>query len=146
MSNTQRLMGQDVEVFVVNGNTPLLDISDVKSLDITIRLDKKQEGFLGQTSDKFDTLYIGVNGKISFEMKNADAIDFAMAVKEKAQNRRSSKIFSIRASYRFPDGSIRLGQMRDVSFGDIPINTGGRGEYVKMDLDFSASDILMTSR
>lgn len=141
MTIGQRVKGQETEIVIVTDGQPRLNIANIKSHSITWKFDKLEEGYLGETSDRYDMLFKGIDGKLTIHTNDPDIFTFIEQVKAKAQSRVPGTRFSIRTVINYPSTGRRVRILvQDVSFGDIPLDIAGRGEYVKFDLDYSASD------
>jgi hypothetical protein len=136
----QRLLGQDVEVLIVNNGTPLTNITAVRSLEATFKFEKKEEGYLGETTDRYDEVYKGIDGKLDFHLENADSLALVGAIRDRARNRRSGIKINVKATFNFPNGSTPRLVFRDIHFGDIPLSFGSRADYGMMSVPWSCDD------
>jgi hypothetical protein len=85
---------------------------------------------------------MGVSGKLELHIAKADYLTFAQQIIDKAQRRiPATTVFNITATLSFPDGRRARAIYRDVAFGSIPLNVGGREEYVSTSLEFAGSSV-----
>jgi hypothetical protein len=135
-----RLKGQETQVVVTSTSTGVeTSFGDIKSGEINLDMDILSEGYLGQTTEKKDSVFKGVSGSLTFHSEDAGTIDLMNRIKLATQLRLPGEVFSIVTTYSFANGSRRI-VLSPVSFGTIPINNGGRDEYVEFKLDFAADD------
>jgi hypothetical protein len=138
MPDTRRLRGQEVSVIIVADGQILKTITKVQSVEINTEVKILEEGYLGETVNRYDEILIGYNGKLKFHLDNPDYVDFFQLLTERAARRREFKV-NITATFAFANGQVRRGQLQDVAFGDLPLSAGGRAEYVQSSLNFKGS-------
>jgi len=139
-SNDSRLRGQEVEVRIsLNGN--LQDtITAIASFEETFKLEKKEDGFLGEVTNRYDHIFNGIDGKCEFQVNSADWMTFQNAVKAQAQRKQpATQINLVRTDY-YGSGQTAIITYGNCKFGAMPTSVAGRGEFVKVSLDFSCSD------
>ena len=134
----QRIKGQEVETsLVLSGN--VIALTAARSMDVTFKLEKKEEGYLGETTQRYDTIFNGVEGKISYHFDNATPLAFILAIVDKAQRRTPGAIANVKCVMNFPDGSRARITIPNVEFGPMPLSFGARADYGTFEVDFSAS-------
>jgi len=136
----QRIKGQEVAVLILRAGELEKELTDVQNFDMTPKFRQLEEGYLGEKSNRTDYIYDGVKGKLDLHIHKADWFDFLNAMKQKAKRETPDVVFNIAGIFNFPDGTAKSAIISDVSFGDAPHSVGNRGEYVKISLDFAASD------
>lgn len=141
-----RLLGQDTEVVVIKDNEPILTITAVKSFELGIQLEVLREAYLGETTDRRDDVFRGIRARLELTPEGREPIDLAVAVKERAQNRRSGVKISVKSTFSFPNGDRVIVVVPDCKFGEIPIGAPGRTDYVSMTYDVEADDFKVVSR
>lgn len=134
-----RLKGQDTQVLLVQNGTVLDTITDVKDLEITLKFDRLQEGYLGETTDRYDEIFRGAQGKTKLHYENTDVFDLIALIIDRARRRQAGVKVNIKTTLNFPNGQRRRIIVPDVAFGDIPLGWGAREAYGSVDLDFGAS-------
>lgn len=135
----QRLRGEEVEVLLVVNNVAQQTTTDIKSFDATFDLEKKSEGYLGQTSEQKDEIFKGVDGSIEFHFENTDVFDIIDAIVARATRRTPGTIFNIKATLNFPNGERARFSFPDVHFGPVPLNFASRADYGSIKLDWTCS-------
>jgi hypothetical protein len=136
----QRIKGQEVEVILVVNNVPQATITDVKNFEATLKFEKKQEGYLGETSDRYDEVFMGIDGGAEFHFENQDLFTLFQSISDRARRRQPGTQVNVKATLSFPNGQRKRAIFPNVFFGNIPITFGGRTEYGNFKLDFSGSD------
>lgn len=141
-----RVMGRDVEVLIINGREPVIAVTDIKSAEVTLKLELKSEGYLGQKTNKSDEVYDGVDGKLSIH--SGDALVFALlaSILDRARRRAPGLKFNVKVTLNYPSGATPRIIIPDVHWGAIPINAAGKNDYVSMDLPFAAEDAKIISQ
>ena len=141
----QRIKGQEVEVLIVAKGVPLTTISDIRSFEVTAKLDKKEEGYLGEKTNRYDEIFNGLDGRMDLHIENQDIFNLMVTVIDRARRREPGAKINIKATLNFPNGQRPRVLMNDVFFGNIPLSVGGRGDYGAVSLDFSCSDLNVLS-
>lgn len=136
----QRIKGQETEVMLVVDGSPQATITTIKSFEMTWQLEKSSEGFLGETTDRKDSVFKGISGSLDMQLENADAFGLVVKIVDKARRRTPGTKINIKTTLNFPNGDRPRIMIPNVEFGDIPLNLGGRTEFVTMKLDFEASE------
>lgn len=136
----QRIKGQEVEIVMLVDGAPRDNLAFAQSLDFTFMTERKQEGFLGETTDRFDTVFHGVEGKTQHQFDNPEPFNIVRLVVNKARSREPGTTFNLRCTMKFPSGQKARIVFRDVAFGALPFSVGNRSDYVKFSLDFACSE------
>ena len=138
---SQRIKGQEVEVTILKNGEPQENILFFRSLEVRIGTEILEEGYLGMTSNKFDTIYNGVRGSTEGHMDSPEAMNIVKTLVEKAQRRNANTKVNMKAVFNYPNGQRARLVLIDVEFGELPISFGSRKDYGMLRLDF-ASDKL----
>lgn len=136
----QRIKGQDVELLLVEDNAPLTTITTVRSFEMTAQLEILKEGYLGETTDRRDSVYRGFSGKMDIHFDSRDVLDFAKRLIDKARNRVPGARVNCKVTLDFPDGDRVRMLLKDLSFGELPVGFGGRADYGTISLAFEGED------
>lgn len=139
-----RLKGQEVDVVIMKNGVDNRTLSEIRSFSAELKLNILEEGYLGQTTDQYDDIFLGVKGDMEVHISKADAFSLGFDIVDRARNRGRNPAanyqFNAKASFQFPDGTrVRL-LFKDLYFEGIPINVGGRSEYVTLKLSWSCSE------
>jgi hypothetical protein len=136
----QRIKGQEVEVLLIVNGQVQQTITDVRSFEVTPKFDKLEEGYLGETTDRYDEMFKGVRGAMELHFENQDIFNLVQSVLDRARRRTPGTIVNIKATLRFPNGQRPRVIIQDAFFGDMPINFGSRADYGTLKLDFESSN------
>ncbi len=141
----QRLKGQDTEIlFVVDGVTADT-ITTIKSFEMEWKLENLDEGFLGETTNRKDSIFNGVSFSSELQIENAGILGLVQQLLDKARRRTPGLKINIKTTLNFPNGDRPRIIIQDAEFGGVPLSLGGRGEYAKMTLQGEASEARVIS-
>jgi hypothetical protein len=137
----QRIKGQEVTLDISGPDGREETLGLVASASITYQMDILKQRLLGETTDRKDDIFRGVEGECELQLDQRDALRFIDTAKSRAQRRiAADSAFGITMTLQFPGGGSARIQLQPVYFGNIPINVGGSDEYVTMSLTFEAED------
>ena len=136
----QRIKGQEVELVMLQDGSPQDNLTFGQSLEFTFKTETLQEGYLGETTDRYDTIFKGINGKIKFHYDNPTFLRIINDIIAKARRRTPGTRFNVKSTMNFPSGTRARVIIRDIEFGNLPVGFASRSDYGTFDLDFSASD------
>jgi len=136
----QRLKGQETTIFVMKDGVNVTTLTDIRNFTMTPNFDKLEEGYLGETTQRYDEIFKGCNFDFECHLEEAGFTDFIVAVKERATRRTPGTVINISCSLSFANGQRRRIILRDCFFADIPFNVGSRSDYASIKLSGSASD------
>lgn len=139
----QRIKGQEVSITIVADSQPLTTITDVRSFEMSWQLEVLKEGYLGETSDRRDSIFRGIKGKLDLHIENADIFNLIQALLDKAQRRTPGVVINIKATLAFPNGNRPKVVVQDAEFGELPLSFGSRADYGTVSLDFEAQQALI---
>jgi len=139
MSNP-RIKGQEVELIFVEDNSPLPTMVDVRSFEMAAQLDILKEGYLGETTDRRDSVYRGYRGRMEIHMENRQVLDFTRRLVDKARRRTPGTRVNCKATLNYPGGDRVRIILKDLSFGEVPLAFGSRTDYGTISLDFEGED------
>lgn len=136
----QRIKGQEVEVTLILDGQPQDSINAVKSASIEFKMDLKEEGFLGETTNRYDDVFNGVKGDITLQYDTPAVFNVISSIINRARRRTPGVKINIKMVLSFPSGQRARVVLRDVSFGAIPLDFGARTDYGSIKLDYACSD------
>ena len=140
----ERIKGQEVEVMLVIGGRPYTSITAVRSLEVNFDGEIKQEGYLGESTDRFDSVFKGFKGSIEYHIESRELLDMAMALTNIARRRLPGVQVNIRATFNFPSGRVARLVLVNAVFGAFPFSVGGRSEYGSVKLEFASSEAVLS--
>ena len=142
MANEKRIKGQEVIIAMSGPQGNIGSIDAVQSFEVDHEIDILSEGYLGEVAERKDEIFMGISGKAELHIAKPDYLRLAQQIIDKAQRRiAATTVFNITATLRFPTGQVARVLYPDVSFGTIPLNIGGRDEYVSTTLEFEGSSV-----
>lgn len=134
-----RIKGQNAEISIYENNVPLTTIRDIRSIEIAAQLEILREGYLGETTDRRDSVYRGLRGRMEMHFENRDVLDFMRRLVDKARSRTAGIRVNVEATFAFDTDRVRL-LLSDLSFGEIPIGFGSRTDFGTITLEFEGQD------
>ncbi len=143
MSSELRLKGQEIEVRVISGSELVTTINNITSFNDNVELELKQDGFLGEVTDRYDDISKGFKGDFETHMSTSAIHQFTELILQRAQRLNAGLQFNIIRTDFFSDGTTALITYPDVKWGPIPTSIGSRSDYAKMKLSFGCSDRLL---
>ena len=135
-----RIKGQDVTILIAQDGNLLDELNDINDFEFTDLLEIITKGYLGQKSEKKDTVYKGVKGSFSLDLSSKKYFTFRQAVLNKAKRITPDVTFNVSGVFSFPNGDTPTITFLDVQFGNLPVNVKARGDYVPVKLDFECED------
>lgn len=137
----QRIKGQEVEVLVVVNGAPKTNMTSIRSFEVTLNTEVMSEGYLGETTERKDSIFKGISGRIELHFDNQEVMKVYQAIVDKARRRTPGVKINIKATLNFPGGQRPRVMLPDVEFGPMPLNFSSRSEYGSATLDFEGSDM-----
>ena len=136
----QRIKGQETVLGFTNPNGDQEGLQDVLSFEWELDLEILQEGYLGETADRYDEIYHGVSGQCEIHMETADYFRFQEIVQDRAERRAAaSGVFTATSTFTFPSATRARITFEDIFFGAMPTRTPSRSEYVSATIQWKGS-------
>lgn len=140
MATEPRLLGTDVSIRITRDGAPATSVNAVGSFGDEPTLEIKQDGFLGEPVDRFDTIHHGYKGDFEFQVNRPTwETDFVARVEEKAR-RDVFYVFNVIRTDRYANGQTAVTTFKDVAWGPFSRTTGSRADYVKVKGTFACSE------
>ncbi len=136
----QRIKGQEISLLLVEDDVPLMEINDVRSFEMAAQLEIIKEGYLGEKTDRRDSIYRGFRGKMDVHFEGRQIIDFSRRIIDKAKRRVPGARINCKVTLAFPSGSRVRVLLKDLEFGEIPMGFGSRSDYGTISLEFEGED------
>ena len=136
----QRIKGQEVEVLLIVDNQILRSITAIKSFEMKYQLELLSEGYLGEKTERKDSIFKGIGASLEINFADKDVFDLFSKVVDKAKRRTPGTKVNIKATLVFPNGQRTRILIPDVEFGEIPLSFGSRSDYGSVSLEMEASD------
>lgn len=136
----KRLMGQDTEILLVVNGQPVDAISTIKDFSFEFEQETKDEGYVGETTNRKDAVFKGVKGSFTMHLTTTAQIAWVQSIIDKSRNRGTGPTVNAKTTLRFPNGGRVRYVFPDVEFGSFPFNVGGRTDFVSVKVDFVGSE------
>lgn len=136
-----RIKGQEVEVLLIVDGTVQETITDVRSFEVALKLEIKEEGYLGEKTNRYDEIFNGVRGRLELHIENDDIFDLMRSIVDRAKRRSPGTQINVKATLNFPNGDRPRVLVSNAFFGEIPLNFASRGDYGTVSLEFQAEDL-----
>ena len=145
MADTLRVRGAEVQVRLTRNGALEKTLTAVKNFQFEAMFEVKQEGYLGETNDRFDDIYKGCQGTLTFHPESQDAWTLIGFIKDRASRRAPQADHHVNISFiaNLPDGTRPRIMIGDLKFENIPMNAPARDAYVEMTLSFKADDFVI---
>ena len=137
---SQRLLGQNVSIFIIQDSAPLTEVTCIKSFSFTYETEIKSEGYLGEFTERKDSVFKGVKMDMEIHTNNHSIFKLIKSAVDKAKRRTPGTRINIKATMTWPNGDVARVTFPDVEFGAFPVSVGGRAEYVSVKVDGACSD------
>lgn len=140
MTTQQRLKGQEISVRILQDGVVFRTIDSISSFNESVALEIKEDGFLGEPTNRFDEVLNGFGGDFEAQTTNSNFIQLQLAVIEKATRRTPGITFNVVRVDLYPNGDSNIFTYVDVHWGEQPTSIGGRGDFVKYKASFKCSE------
>ena len=141
MAVAQRIKGQEVSLVILADDQPQTTIDTIQSAELEWEIELLEEGYLGETSNRVDSVYNVIRVMVEGHINNQSYLELADAIASRARNRVGGATrIDIVGSFAFPNGQFPSVVVSDVYFENIPFNIGARNEFVSFTLTGKASD------
>jgi hypothetical protein len=141
----QRVKGQEVQILYVAGGTLQETLTDTVSFEFGPKLELKEQGYLGETTNRHDDIYNGVKFTGKLHCHTQDWFSMQTSIIQRARRQVPSITFNISAVLDFPNGNTPSVLLSDCYFGPQTQQVGGRGEYVTINIEGGADDQNITT-
>lgn len=131
------MKGQAVEVQVLRSTGIEDSLGDVVSFDTEDKLEIKEQGYLGETTNRHDDVYNGTTGSMTMHMQKAKAMQFRMDLIERARRRTPWFKVNLKASFNYDNGDVFRVSFPDVKFGTPKVSAGARADYVTLTFNWA---------
>lgn len=133
-----------MQVRVVDGGNVVTEVSsNIGSFNDSLDLTIQEDGFLGETANRFDSIEGGHSGDFEFQVNSANWENFLQRVRQKASRQSPDLVFNVIRTDFFADGGTVTKVFQDVAFGAFPRSTGGRADFVKVKASFKCQTVAL---
>lgn len=138
-----RLRGQEVSIRIIRAGVVEDDITSISTFNDEDALEIKEDGFLGENTNRFDEILNGHGGDMEIQVSNSKAYQLRQSILDKAARRTPDVVFNVVRSDFFANGDSAVKTYLDVHWGSIPTTISSRGDFVKLKLSFKCSNAPM---
>lgn len=132
---SDRIKGQEVALSISIDGALQTTIDTIQSAELEWEMDLLEEGYLGETSDRVDSIYKLMRVNLEGHVSNRGYVELADAIVQRAQRRAGAPVkIDVVGTFRFPDDTVLSILVPDVYFESIPLSIGGRDEFVSFTL------------
>lgn len=132
---SQRIKGQEVVINIINDGVLEDTLTSIQSFNDEDMLEIKQQGYLGETSNRGDDIYNGTKFDFELHLQSQAWFNFKNAILDRAKRRKPDLVFNVTVTYFFPNGDTPTITYPDVKWGPIPKTVASRGDYVKVKME-----------
>lgn len=134
-----RLKGQEVSIRVVDNGNVVASLDSIASFNEEMKSEIKEDGFLGESTNRFDDIHNGYGGDFEFQFRRADWANFQLRVQARQERRNPNIVFNVVRSDIYPDGSTTVYTYVDAKWGPMTSSVGSRADFVKGKCQFACS-------
>lgn len=134
MSDSLRLRGEQIQVRLTRNGVLERTLTAIESVTWTVDMAQISKGYLGETNDRQDDIYMGTSVEVKFDPESADAFTLVQLIVSRGQRRtaQSNAHINLMIVVNMPNGQRPTVTIPDLKFGPIPMNVGKRDDYVGM--------------
>lgn len=136
----QRIKGQEVEILLISDGQIQDTITAVKNFELEFQMEVLKEGYVGEATMRRDDIFNGITGKMDVDFETQDILKLMVKIVSRAQRREPGFKINVKATLNFPNGDRPRVSIPNLFFGPMPMNVGGREQYVKTTLTFEAEN------
>ena len=137
---SNRIKGQEVSIEIVADNQIVSSMTAVRSCEFKYNREILSEGYIGEKTERKDSIFKGVSGSMEVHLDDPNAFNFFIQMNDKSKRRLPGVTVNVKMTLNFPDGRRVRIIVPDVEFGELPVNFGSRSDNSTTSLDFEASD------
>lgn len=136
----QRIKGQETQVTLTIDGVPQVLVGEVRSFSVELQTEILTEGYLGETTNRKDSIFNGVSGSIELHISDQQTLRVFEMLVDKARRRTPGTLVNIMSTLSFPNGQRPRMLFPDVEFGALPLNFGSRSDYGTVTLTWEGSE------
>jgi hypothetical protein len=138
----QRLKGQDTVISFTGPGGDVSGLDSVLSFEAELDIEILEEGYLGETANRFDDIFNGVSGTVELHLQTTAYFKFTQDVQDRAQRRTpAGGVFNATSTFQFPNGQRARITFEDIFFGPMPLSSPSRKDYVKGTVQWKCSNL-----
>ena len=133
------ILGQETELVITKDGRALTNLTSITDHNLSFKTEIVEEGFIGETTQRYDTVFNGIDGGFNMHFDTSEALEFINSIVDKARRRTPGSVVNIKTTLNFSSGRRARITIPDVAFGPFEMDFGGRTEYGTIALKYSAS-------
>lgn len=134
-----RLKGQEVSIRVVDSGTLVASLDSISNFNSEMKSEIKEDGFLGETTNRFDDIHNGYGGDFEIQLRRPDWANFQLRVQARQERKNPNIVFNVVRTDLYPDGTSTVYTYIDVKWGAMTESIGSRADFVKGKCQFACS-------
>lgn len=136
-----RIRGSEVEIRVTRGGRIVGSVSAVRNFNFNVKVEGLTDEYLGEKTERKDSVYKGCGGDFEFVPETGDAFDLIdyMVLRAKRDPSVQDDQINIAVRLAFPAGTKRV-VISDAVLSAPGISASGRSAYVNSKVTFDAPD------
>src|SRR5262245_59732910 len=135
-----RIRGQEVVVRLTQGGVLVASLTAFRSANITWGTRVLTDQYLGETSQRKDTIYDAMKGNLVFVPEGQDFLAFVEFVVAKAKRRvANDAVVNLATRLNFPNGKSPRINVFDLAFGELNLNVPARDQYADFTVPWEAA-------
>lgn len=139
---SQRVKGQETKLVLSGPNGAEEGLFDVRSFEAELDIETLEEGYLGETANRFDDIYNGTSGNAEAHIENRLYLDFIGRVVDRSQRRLPADTqFNAVSAFAMPNGTRQRLLFQDIFFGPIQMRAASRKDYVIIRWEWKCSNL-----
>jgi hypothetical protein len=137
-----RLRGQEAEIRITVAGALSDAFTAVASFNDTMQLEASTQGFLGELTDRKDSIFNGFEFGGEMQVENQQWMAFQQTLKDKAQRKTPDVQINIVRTDFYANGDAPSRTYLDCSFGAMPTAIASRADFVKVSFAGQCSDVV----
>jgi predicted RNA-binding protein (virulence factor B family) len=134
-----RIKGQEVSIRVVDNGNLVASLDSIASFNEEMSSEIKEDGFLGESTNRYDDIHNGYKGDFEFQLRRSDWTDFQLRVQARQERRNPNIVFNVVRTDLYPDGTSTVFTYLDAKWGSMSAGAGSRADFVKAKAQFACS-------
>lgn len=135
----QRVKGQEIQLFMTQNGQTLAQLDSIQDTEVTIKLRILEEGYVGETSQRYDDVFDGFAANLTAHMTTGAVYDIVQAIIDRARRRVPGTVFNLKMSVQFPNGERKRVMISNLFFGEIPNAVPKRDQYASIKFTVAAT-------
>lgn len=136
-----RLKGQDTFIDIIADGKPDGNLGPWKSFEVTLLMEVLEEEFVGETTKQYDEIFDGCEFNMEGNILAQQYFRFVDKVVRRARYQTGGLVTcDIQTTFVFNSGYVLPYKLKDVKFGNIPVNVSSRRDFVTTTLTGKCSN------